>query len=48
MTGTSFSQTPEAMRTKFNIDVRVANEVTAIDTRGKESLSPTKGGDRIH
>ena len=25
-------QTPEAMRTKFNIDVRVANEVTAIDT----------------
>ena len=38
-------QTPEAMRTKFNIDVRVANEVTAIDTRGKRiTVTDKKAG----
>ena len=35
-------QTPEAMRTKFNIDVRVANEVRLLTHAVKESLSPTK------
>ena len=38
-------QTPEAMRAKFNIDVRVANEVTAIDTRGKRiTVTDKKAG----
>lgn len=32
-------QTPEAMYQKFNIDVRVLNEVTSINTEEKETCS---------